>query len=180
MKNLLPLSLALILLLVAVSVGAYPSLFDNRCGSCHADDSDTCNGCHEHRGDINATANADVYAPGDPISVTLTGGDQHGWIRALLYNESGLVQALVSGPTGTGDDGEGDAVTFPVSLEAIAPMAAGDYNWEAAWFGGNTSGNGHTEDRTPVTIVVDDTNTGIEELPGTEHLASLSAIKALY
>ncbi len=180
MKNLLPLSLALILLLAAVSVGAYPSLWTDRCASCHSDDGATCNGCHNHRGDIDATANADVYAHGDPISVTLTGGEQHGWIRALLYDEAGLVQALASGPTGTGNDGEADAVTFPVSLEAIAPMATGDYNWEAAWFGSNNNGNGHTEERTPVTIVVDDTNTGIEELAGAEHLASLSAIKALY
>ncbi len=180
MKSMLPLLLVAILLLVAVSVGAYPSLFADRCASCHADDSTTCNGCHEHRGNLNATTNADVYAPGDPISVTLTGGDQHGWIRALLYDESGLVQALASGPTGTGDDGDGNAVTFPVNLEALAPMEAGEFSWEAAWFGGNSSGNGHTEDRTPVTIVVDDTNTSIPEMAGTEHLESLSAIKALY
>ncbi len=180
MKTLLPLLLALMLLLLATTIGAYPSLFADRCAGCHTDDSTTCNGCHKHRGDLDATASADAYAPGDPISVTLTGGEQHGWIRALLYDESGLVQALVSGPTGTGDDGEGDPVTFPVSLEAVAPMATGEYGWEAAWFGSNNSGNGHTEDRTPVTIVVDDTSTGIPELAGAEHLESLSAIKALY
>jgi hypothetical protein len=180
MKSLLSLLLVAMLLTLAVTVGAYPSLFDARCSGCHSDDNATCNGCHFHRGSLNAVAGADAYAPGDPLSVTLTGGSQSGWIRALLYDEAGLVQALVAGPSGTGDDGAGDPVTFPVVLEATAPLATGDYTWEAAWFGGNTSGSGHSEVRTPVTILVDDTNTSIPEMAGAEHLASLSAIKALY
>lgn len=168
----------LMLVAFATTAAAYPSLFTSRCASCHSDDTPTCNGCHEHRGTLGATANSGAYAPGDPLTVTLTGGHEYGWIRAILYDDANMVQAIASGPTGTGDDGGTGDVVFPATLNATAPAAAGTYVWQAAWFGGNTNGIGHLESRRNVTIFVDDTNTSIPELPDGNN--NWSSIKALY
>jgi len=179
-----PLAILLCLSLVtfgmAGSAQAYSSFFTSRCSSCHSDDTSTCNGCHHHRGAISATANADVYAPGDPLTVTLDGGNRTGWIRGILYDHNSMVVALEMGPTGTGDDGLGNPVIFPVDLETFAPQAVGEYAWEAAWFGhqGNVGGD-HIETRTPVTIVVDDTGTGIPDWSPIAN-SSWSRLKSLY
>jgi hypothetical protein len=94
------------------------------------------------------------YQPGEAVTVTLTGGGLGGWLRGLLYDHHNIELDRATGPTGTGDDGLGNPVTYPVSLQATAPMEAGDYVWEAAWYGGNSSGTGHLEVRAPVTIRV--------------------------
>ncbi len=180
MKTTRMLLAALLILVVAMPAGAYPNLFDSRCMGCHSDDTPTCNGCHEHRGSLSAFTSADVYAPGDPLSITLDGGQQYGWIRAILYDDANVVQAIATGPTGTGDDGGTDDIEFPTTLNATAPGVNGTYVWQAAWFGGNTSGSGHLENRVNVTVFVDDTNTSIPTIRGVEHLDALSAIKALY
>lgn len=177
-----------IIVLAAVLLGgaagsalAYPSYYTNRCAGCHSDDSPTCNGCHQHRGTVQANLNAAVYAPGDPLTATLTGGQEYGWIRGILYDHNDVVVALASGPTGTGDDGGTGDIVFPVSLEATAPTAAGDYIWEAAWFGGVTAGGGaHEELRRPITVHVEDVNTGVPELPDGFGDPTWSAIKALF
>ena len=103
---------------------------------------------------IQASADLDEYAPGMPVTVTLNGGSYGGWIRALLYDDLNQELVRASGPTGTGDDGQGHPVSFPVELNTTAPVVPGDYVWEAAWFGANNSGTEHFERRTPVTIRV--------------------------
>ena len=132
---------------------AEPSFFTGDCASCHSNDTPTCNGCHRHRSTLHATADQPTYTPGDPVTVTLTGGSEHGWIRGLLYDQNGLQVDIKTGPTNTGDDGQGSPVTFPVTLQAPAPGTPGDYTWQAAWYG-NNNGAGHEETRTPVTIHV--------------------------
>ncbi len=159
---------------MAGSAFAYPSYFTNRCASCHSDDTPTCNGCHQHRGNVQASLDAASYLPGAPVSVTLTGGAEEGWIRGILYDHNDVVVALATGPTGTGDDGGASAVEFPVGLQASAPASAGDYAWEAAWFGGATAGGGaHEERRRPLTVHVEGVNTAVAG-------GSWSAIKRLY
>jgi len=170
----------LVLTALAGMAHAEPSFFTNRCASCHSNDTPTCNGCHEHRGNVQAHLNAAYYAPGDPLTVILTGGQEHGWIRGILYDHNDVVVALATGPTGTGDDGGTGDIVFPVSLEATAPTAAGDYIWEAAWFGGVSAGGGaHVELRRPVTVHVE-IITGVPELPFDPEGGSWSTIKALY
>ena len=85
--------------------------------------------------------------------VTLNGGERQGWIRAILYDAGHNELTRASGPTGTGDDMQGNPVVFPVQLLANAPATPGDYIWQAAWYGSN-NGNGHTERGVNVTIRV--------------------------
>jgi hypothetical protein len=150
-------SLAIIALILTSSLffrsSAEPSFFTSDCAGCHSNDTPTCNGCHHHRGTIHATADQASYFPGGLVTVRLTGGTQHGWIRGLLYDQNGTQVDIRTGPTGTGDDSQGNPVVFPVTLQAPAPGAPGDYTWQAAWFG-NNNGAGHEETRTPVTIHV--------------------------
>jgi hypothetical protein len=136
---------------------AAPSAFDTNCASCHSDDTRTCDGCHAHMGTISASADLAEYAPGEEVFVTLEGGGAGGWIRGLLYDDLANELDRASGPTGTGDDGEGDPVEFPVILTATAPMEPGEYTWEAAWLGGETDGSGHLQETTEVVIRVTST-----------------------
>jgi hypothetical protein len=154
-----------LLLLAASSVfraQAVEDFFTNRCASCHSDDTPTCNGCHQHRGTLVAAADQTEYRPGDPITVTLYGGQEHGWVRGLLYDHNNQEVDRATGPSGQGDDGLGSPVTFPVQLHATAPSTLGDLAWNAAWFGGNIQGTDHLEIRAPVTIHVVQ-GTGVEE-----------------
>jgi hypothetical protein len=144
------------------TAGAYPSFFDSRCSSCHSNDTPTCDGCHEHRNTVSAAINVDTVPPGDPIVITMNGGSQGGWIRGLLYDENDNLIMDLGGPTGTGDDGAGDPVTFPVQFATSAPLIEGDYIWEVAWFGGNEAGTSHFEQRAPVTVSVRGVPTGID------------------
>ncbi len=170
--------LFVVVMIFALSAFAYPSLFDERCLSCHSDDSPTCDGCHEHRGALVTNADQDSYLPGEDLSVILNGGEMYGWIRARLYDENDLLVDLATGPTGTGDDGGGGDVTFPVTLTGVAPTEPGTYTWEAAWFGGNVSGTGHLEVRRNVTIVVESDGTSVPG--GGSESTSWVALKALY
>lgn len=165
------------ILLSASMAWAYPSLFTNYCVSCHADDTPTCNGCHMHRGSLSANPDQGSYLPGEDVGITFNGGSQYGWIRARLYDQNDIIVDLATGPSGTGDDGLGGAVTFPVQLQAPAPTEPGTYVWEAAWYG-NNNGGGHIERRTPVTIVVESGGTGIPDMDWEN--ASWQSIKALY
>ena len=132
---------------------AEPAFFTADCAGCHSNDTPTCNGCHQHRGTLHATADLSSYTPGDLVTVTLAGGSEHGWVRGLLYDQNGAQIAIATGATGTGDDGLSNPVTFPVTLQAPAPGTPGDYTWQAAWYG-NNNGAGHEETRTPVAINV--------------------------
>ncbi len=135
---------------------AYQSLFFSRCQSCHNDDTPTCAGCHYHRGTLLATSDQAVYRPDQPVTITLGHtGSYSGWIRGILYDHTGAVVDLATGPTGTGDDGLGNPIQFPVTLQADAPAVPGPYTWEAAWYGGNNTGTGHLEVRRPVSFTVE-------------------------
>lgn len=175
------LLVATALLALGGVAAAEPQFYTARCAGCHSNDSPTCNGCHEHRGNVQAYLNATVYAPGDPLSATITGGQEYGWIRGILYDHNDVVVALATGPTGTGDDGGAGDVVFPVTLNTTAPTAAGDYAWEAAWYGGVSAGGGaHEELRRPLMVHVEDVNTGVGELPEGYGSPSWSAIKSLF
>ena len=134
---------------------ALPSFFSSNCAGCHNNDTPTCNGCHHHRGSLSATRDQSQYYPGQTVTVTLNGGTQSGWIRGILYDELNQQIAIRTGPTGTGDDSQGNPVVFPVQLQAPAPNAPGNYTWKAAWFGNwNDGGSVHQEQRVNVTITV--------------------------
>jgi hypothetical protein len=161
-----PLAVALLIGWLTPSTGAYSNYFYNECAVCHShmDDAVTCNGCHFHRGTIRATADQPFYDPGATVTVTMTGGTKWGWIRGLLYDQNGTQIDIATGPTGTGDDGLGNPVVFPVALQAPAPEAPGDYAWRAAYFG-SYGGSNHGEVSTPVTIHVVDSGAVPEGAP---------------
>jgi hypothetical protein len=144
---------ALIIVAFTPPVSATPSRFTTYCVSCHDNDTPTCDGCHNHRGALNASADHTSYNPGAPVVVTLNGGTEGGWIRAILYDANHSELTRATGPTGMGDDSGGSPVQFPVQLHATAPLTPGDYIWQAAWFG-NNNGSGHIENGVNVTIHV--------------------------
>jgi hypothetical protein len=147
---------------------AEPSFFTSDCAGCHTNDHATCNGCHHHRGTLSATASAAQYEPGAPVIVTLHGGTESGWVRGILYNELNVEIARRTGPTGDGDNSLPGAVTFPVQFNVTAPLTAGDYTWQAAWYGNTGDGGSvHGENRTPVVIhVVGGTSSVPNDEPG--------------
>lgn len=139
----------------ARAAGAHPSLFSDRCASCHSNDTQTCTGCHHHRGTLTATPDRITYRPGDPVVVRLGGGSKGGWIRALLYNSSNAEIDRRAGPSGDGDNRSAAVVGFPVELHGTAPAQPGTYTWQAAWYGNvNDNGSAHGENRKAVTIQV--------------------------
>lgn len=161
-------------------VDAKPSYFASRCASCHTNDTQTCNGCHHHVDTIAAIANHTTYPPGAAVTVTLDGGTEHGWIRAVLYDQANNVVARRSGPTSAGDDGLANAVVFPATLTAVAPMQPGDYTWQAAWFGNSgDGGSAHGEVRTPVVIHVVASASDVEVEPPVRR-TTWDRIKSLY
>ena len=176
MKHWIPAVFVLISLSASLAprASAEPTFFSARCASCHSNDSTTCNGCHHHRGSLIATADQPQYFPGAPVTVTLTGGTRTGWIRALLYDDHNAELARATGPTGTGDDSQGNPVVFPVALHATAPAQPGDVTWQAAWFGNlNDGGTAHGENRTPVVIHVVPNTAGVPDPePGPSLLAA--------
>ncbi|MGD8394956.1 MAG: hypothetical protein PVF43_05735 [Candidatus Eiseniibacteriota bacterium] len=174
-----PAACLTLLLLLAVPAGrtiAYPTFFASRCAPCHSDDTPTCVGCHQHRGNLHVVADLPEYQPGETVTITLTGGTRGGWLRGLLYDAGNVEIDRATGPTGTGDDGLPDPVVFPVQLVASAPPEQGDYVWQAAWFGGNTQGTGHLEVRVPVTIHV----AGQVAVPDGPQPATWGRIKAIF
>ena len=178
MKTLLALAVAILLVGgLAPAADAYSTYYTSRCASCHSDDSPTCDGCHAHKGSLSAAASQPQYGPGDPVVVTFDGGEMGGWIRALLYDHNGLLLDEAQGPSGTGDDGLGNAVTFAVELGGMAPTEPGDFVWETTWFGGLDSGAGHVEASVTVDVHVGESSTS---LPGEPLDANWDWIKALY
>ena len=164
----------------AARADARPSFFASRCVSCHTNDTQTCNGCHHHVDALSAAVNQATYQPGTAVTVTLDGGSEHGWIRAVLYDQANNVVALRSGPTGTGDDGLANPVVYPAALVATAPMQPGDYTWQAAWFGNTGNGGSvHGEVRTPVVIHVVPSTSDVDAEPPVRR-TSWDRIKSLY
>src|SRR5512133_249129 len=137
-------------------VQAQSTYFTSRgCSGCHSTPVvATCNGCHHHgNANLSATANKTSYAPGETVTVTLTGGTRTGWIGARLYNQSGVE---IARPTGN-QSGMGSSTTFPAVLSAPAPLTAGTYTWKMAYFGnldGSGTGDVHGEQAVNVTITV--------------------------
>src|SRR5512147_1833218 len=93
------------------SADGFEGLYDANCATCHSTTVKTCNGCHAHgvhssnaKDDINVTGVTDktTYAPGETVSVTITGGYRTGWIRAILYDETMTELARSSCPGGQG------------------------------------------------------------------------------
>jgi hypothetical protein len=118
------------------------------CSGCHTTVS-TCNGCHAHgthasstKTGINevGTTNKTSYAPGETVSVTITGGYRNGWVRAVLYDQNQVELARSTG----NDSGLGSSTTLPATLSAPAPTAPGTYSWKVAWYGNKYDASGAT------------------------------------
>lgn len=127
---------------------AYPAYFTTNCAGCHAAPvAATCNGCHHHGPvSLKGATNKTSYAPGETVSVTISGGSQSGWLRAILYDQNNKQVAISNG----NDSGMGHSTTFPATLSAPAPTLPGTYTWKAAWFGnsydsGNPTASAHGE-----------------------------------
>ena len=120
---------------------AFESLYTANCTTCHSGTVLTCNGCHAHgvhsddaKDDINVTGVTDkaTYAPGETVTITITGGYRIGWIRAVLYDQNMTELARLSCPGGQG--GCTNSV-YPVTLTAPAPTTIGTYTWNVSWYG---------------------------------------------
>lgn len=128
-------------LLHAPAAHGQSSYYTTYCAPCHssATTASTCAGCHAHgthssssKSDVNLKATTDKtnYAPGETVSVTITGGYRSGWVRAILYDQNGTEVKRSTGPTGMGG-----GTSFPIVLTALASAAAGTYTSKAAWYG---------------------------------------------
>ena len=81
------------------------------CVTCHmAPVVASCNGCHAHgthpssaKSTINVagTTNKASYAPGETVTVTMTGGYRTGWFRATLFGPDGVTELARSTGTAT-------------------------------------------------------------------------------
>jgi hypothetical protein len=140
-----------LLFLLVASFFALPFLITNSfsqsgyytsagCNNCHPASPSTCNGCHGHgthsssaKSDINVAGatNKASYAPGETVSVTITGGYKSGWFRAVLYNQNSVEIARSTG----NDSGMGSSTIYPATLSAPAPLTPGNYTWKVAWYG---------------------------------------------
>jgi hypothetical protein len=114
------------------------------CSSCHGTALSTCNGCHAHgthatssKNTINiaGTTNKTSYAPGETVSVTVTGGYRTGWVRVILYDQNMTELARSTGTIASGAQAPSGAPGFPVTLTTSAPVSAGTYTWNVAWYG---------------------------------------------
>ncbi|GFE58608.1 choice-of-anchor D domain-containing protein [Geobacter sp. AOG1] len=127
------------------NANAFSGFYTTNCAGCHGATA-TCNGCHAHgvhtdstKSDINVAGTTDkqTYAPGETVSVNITGGYRTGWIRAILYDQNMVELARSTGPAGIGG-GPG----YPITLTAPAPAAAGTYTWNVAWYGNQFDASG--------------------------------------
>jgi membrane-bound inhibitor of C-type lysozyme len=103
------------------------------CAGCHtAPVVATCNGCHHHGPvSLKGVTNKTSYAPGESVTVTMTGGSKTGWFGAKLYDQNTVELARSTG----NDSGMGWSATYPVTLTAPAPTTPGTYSWKVAWYG---------------------------------------------
>lgn len=148
-KPSLAVGLALLVALAAVpnTASAISSYFTANCAGCHgAPVVTSCNACHAHgthSGNAGSTVNIAgatnkaSYAPGETVTVTMTGGHRTGWIRGYLYNQD-MVQLAIS----TGPNGDGGGAGYPIVFTAPAPTAPGTYTWNVAWYGNEFDGAG--------------------------------------
>ena len=111
------------------------------CSVCHTPAPVTCTGCHRHgTRNFTATTNKLTYAPGESITVSISGGtnDESGWVRLILYDQDGNEVARSTGPSGRGG---GPTFPGPIKLIATAPADPGIYTLSASWYGYSTSTN---------------------------------------
>ena len=129
------------------------------CAACHGATT-TCAGCHAHgvhpdsaKNSINVSATTDKasYAPGETVTVSITGGYRGGWVRSKLWDQDCSVTACMSNgavavasntcpscPVGVGGvDGVTSAFPGPVVLTFPAPTTPGSVTWSASWYGNN-------------------------------------------
>lgn len=140
---------------------AQSSYFSSQgCSGCHSSPVvATCNGCHAHGTHPNSSKNAinvagttnkSSYAPGETVTVTISGGYRTGWFRAVLYDQNSVELARSTG----NDSGMGSSATYPATLSAPAPATPGTYTWKVAWYGNQydagsgVRGSGWTPDAT--------------------------------
>ncbi|WP_242344183.1 choice-of-anchor D domain-containing protein [Anaeromyxobacter terrae] len=125
----------------ATPARAHQAYYGDFCAGCHSSTVQTCNGCHSHgthsgatKSDINLAVALDkgTYAPGATVTVTITGGYQSGWFRALLLDAGMKELARSSCP---GSQGGCATTGYPVTLTAAAPTSPGTYTWAIAWYG---------------------------------------------
>jgi len=108
----------------------------------------TCNGCHSHgthptsaKSSINVAGktNKASYAPGETVTVTMTGGYRTGWFRATLFAADGVTELARSNGNASG---MGNSATYPATLTAPAPTTPGTYTWVIAWYGNKYDASG--------------------------------------
>lgn len=130
------------------SADGFESLYDANCTGCHSTTVKTCNGCHAHgvhssgaKDDINVTGVTDkaTYAPGETVTVTITGGYRMGWIRAILYDQTMTELARSSCQGGMGGC---TTSVYPVTLTSTAPATPGAYIWKVSWYGNQFDAGG--------------------------------------
>lgn len=130
---------------------AFPTYFASQgCAGCHAAPVvATCNGCHSHgahpdsaKNAINVTGitNKSTYAPGELVTVTITGGYRTGWFRAVLYDQNMVELTRSAG----NDSGMGGSAIYPATLSALAPVTPGTFSWKVAWYGNQYDAVGAT------------------------------------
>lgn len=126
----------LVCVLITTSSWGRPDFFTNRCAACHSNDNPSCIGCHHHGAPSSASTDKTVYRPGETVTVTMAGSSRGTWARALLYSQTDQELDRITGPTNSGDDGTEVATDqYPFTLTGPAPAQAGNYTWQAAWWG---------------------------------------------
>ncbi len=140
-----------VVLLWGTKAQALPTYFTSQgCSGCHAAPVvATCNGCHAHGThpdaaknaiNVTGTTNKSSYAPGEMVTVTITGGYRTGWFRAVLYDQNMLELARSTG----NDSGMGGSAIYPATLSAPAPATPGTFSWKVAWYGNLYDATGAT------------------------------------
>ena len=134
--------------LLTTRVNATPTLYANNCAGCHSATVTSCNGCHAHgthstsaKNDINVAGTLDKssYAPGETVTVTVTGGYRTSWLRVLLFDNAFTELARSSCPGGMGGC---TTSVYPITLTAPAPQTPGTYTWSVAWYGNRYDAGG--------------------------------------
>ena len=132
----------------APPAAAISSYYTSNCSGCHGTTVATCNGCHAHgthadssKSSINVggTLNKTSFAPGETVTVTVNGGYRTGWVRVVLFDQTGRELARSSCPGGMGGC---STSVYPVTLTAPAPTTAGSYAWMVAWYGNQFDASG--------------------------------------
>ncbi len=155
------------------TAAATPQLYTANCAICHAATPNTCNGCHSHgthsssaKNDINISGalNKTSYAPGETVTVTMTGGYRTGWLRGFLLDQDLNELARSTCPGGFGNC---TTSVYPITFTATAPSTPGTYSWAVAWYGnysveasGASFGSGTSATLQRGFFTPDSTNTG--------------------